>query len=270
MENRYKQFIDTVWDYYQEHARDLPWRQVDQDGGIDSYKVLVSEIMLQQTQAGRVIPKYTEFLRVFPDVHTLAAAPLEEVLRQWSGLGYNRRAKFLWEAAKMIISDYRGVVPDDESGLTSLPGVGINTARAVLAYAWNRPVVFIETNVRTVYIHHFFEDSDAVHDKEILSLATDTVDVEHPREWYWALMDYGTFLKKTVGNRSRRSVHYNKQSTFKGSKRQIRGKIIKMLTAGPVQYQAAQAEINDDRFESVVTDLLTEQLIGRSDDMLHL
>ena len=270
METRYQQFTETVWNYYKENARDLPWRLTDPDGSLDPYKILVSEIMLQQTQAPRVVPKYAEFLGIFPDVKTLAAAPLEKVLLHWSGLGYNRRAKFLWQAAQMAVNIYKGKIPDDEVGLVSLPGVGTNTARAVLAYAFNRPVTFIETNIRTVYIHHFFEDSDAVHDKEILSLVDSTLDTEHTREWYWALMDYGTFLKKTVGNGSRRSAHYTKQSAFAGSKRQIRGKIIKILTSGPGQYQSIKEEIDDDRFEAVIADLLNEQLIKQSDDILHL
>lgn len=270
MEHRYQQFIETVWDHYHKNSRDLPWRQIDSHGHIDAYKVLVSEIMLQQTQVQRVIPKYTEFLSVFPDIHTLANAPLEKVLMQWSGLGYNRRAKFLWEAAKMVQTEYKGVLPSDEPGLVTLPGVGVNTARAVLAYACNQPVAFIETNVRTVYIYHFFQDKTAVHDRDILQLVTDTLDAEHPREWYWALMDYGTFLKKTAGNSTRQSAHYTKQSTFAGSKRQIRGRIIKILTNGPADYKDIKKEINDDRFEAVVADLLSEQLVTRSGDTLHL
>lgn len=270
MENRYQYFIETVWEYYRENARQLPWREIDSTGRIDTYKVLVSEIMLQQTQAQRVIPKYTDFLTVFPDVTALASAPLEDVLRQWSGLGYNRRAKFLWEAAKMVVRTYGGVVPDYEPELVSLPGVGVNTARAVLAYAFNRPVSFIETNIRTVYIHHFFEDSDVIHDREIMPLVSDTVDPENPREWYWALMDYGTYLKKTAGNGSRRSTHYTKQSTFVGSRRQIRGKIIKILTSGPSPYQDVKTEINDDRFDAVIADLVNEQLIKQTSGTLHL
>lgn len=270
MESRCGQFTEIVWNYYQENGRDLPWRQTDPEGNLDPYKVLVSEIMLQQTQAPRVIPKYAEFLNVFPDANSLAAASLDQVLQRWSGLGYNRRAKFLWQSAQMVVEIYQGKVPDDESKLVSLPGVGTNTARAVLAYAFNIPVTFIETNIRTVYIHHFFEDSYAVDDKKILALVESTVDKQHPREWYWALMDYGTFLKKTVGNGSRRSAHYTKQSVFIGSKRQIRGKIIKILTNGPCKYQDLNVEINDDRFKAVIADLLNEQLMKQTGDILHL
>ena len=270
MNDQLREFIEIVWDFYHKNSRDLPWRHVDGNDQIDPYKILVSEIMLQQTQAQRVIPKYLDFLRVFPDVQSLAAAPLEAVLLPWSGLGYNRRAKFLWQAAQTVVNDFDGQGPASDSELTSLPGVGVNTARAVLAYAYNQPVTFVETNIRTVYIHHFFQGAEAVHDKELLPFIVDTVDHEHPREWYWALMDYGTFLKKTVGNGSRYSTHYVKQSKFEGSKRQIRGRVIKLLTAGPHDYESVKQEIADDRFEAVLSDLTTEGLVGRSGNILHL
>lgn len=270
MDDHLREFVEIVWDYYHKNSRDLPWRHVDSTGHIDPYKILVSEIMLQQTQAQRVIPKYLEFLRVFPDVQSLAAAPLEAVLVQWSGLGYNRRAKFLWQAAQAVVSDHGGRVPESEAGLTALPGVGVNTARAVISYAYNQPVSFIETNIRTVYIHHFFQDAEAVHDKELLPIVAATVDHEHPREWYWALMDYGTFLKKTIGNGSRYSAHYAKQSKFEGSKRQVRGKIIKLLTSGPQEYEHVKQEVADDRFEAVLSDLIAEGMVGRSGGVLHL
>lgn len=270
MEQSYQDFNDAVWQYYHEHGRELPWRQVDQDGLIDPYYVLVSEIMLQQTQAQRVIPKYEAFLLAFPTVQTLAAASLDTVLAQWNGLGYNRRAKFLWQAAQRVVDVHGGIMPSDEAGLVALPGVGVNTARAVLAYAYNQPVVFVETNIRTVFIHHFFEEESSVHDKAILELVAETVDKEHPREWYWALMDYGTHLKKTVGNLSRSSKHYTKQTTFAGSKRQVRGQIIKRLIDGPKSYEALQREIDDDRFAAVVDDLLREELIRQTGIKLHL
>lgn len=270
MTNSLHEFVEIVWDYYHANGRDLPWRHVDDSGRIDPYKILVSEIMLQQTQAQRVIPKYLDFLRNFPDVQSLAAAPLEAVLVQWSGLGYNRRAKFLWQAAQAVVNDHDGKVPESEAGLTALPGVGVNTARAVITYAYNQPVPFIETNIRTVYIHHFFQDTEMVHDKQLLPIVTETIDHEHPREWYWALMDYGTFLKKTVGNGSRYSAHYAKQSKFEGSKRQVRGKIIKLLTSGPREHDSVKLEVADDRFDIVLSDLVAEGMVGRSGKMLHL
>jgi A/G-specific adenine glycosylase len=225
---------------------------------------MVSEIMLQQTQAARVIPKYQEFLTLFPTVQSLAAASLADVLKAWSGLGYNRRAKFLWQAAGQI----KNTFPDTLDDLVALPGVGVNTAGAILAYSFNQPVVFIETNIRSVYIHHFFEDRRDVHDTEILPIVKVTLDKEHPREWYWALMDYGVYIKNTVGNTSRNSKHYTKQSTFAGSRRQIRGQIIKLLSERPVSDEEIRNIISDIRLDEVLNDLTKEQLI-RLDGYLY-
>lgn len=128
-------FQDTVWDYYRRHGRhDLPWRQPQTTGQFTAYPIVVSELMLQQTQVNRVIPKYEHFLQAFPTVKRLAAAPLSEVLTLWSGLGYNRRAKFLWQLAQRVVDDYKGTFPRELSSLVALPGIGPNTAGAVLAY----------------------------------------------------------------------------------------------------------------------------------------
>ncbi len=250
-------FQQVVWDYYHQHGRDLPWRHAEQDGTFDPYKIMVSEIMLQQTQAARVIPKYHEFLGLFPTVQDLAKAPLSAVLTAWSGLGYNRRAKFLWQAAGHVDDTF----PDTIEELVKLPGVGVNTAAAIAAYSFNQPVSFIETNIRTVYIHHFFADRVDVHDKELLEIVAATVDQEHPREWYWALMDYGVHLKATVGNTARNSRHYAKQSAFEGSKRQVRGQVIRILTKGPIGLQDLANEIPDTRLGIVLDDLVREGLI---------
>jgi A/G-specific adenine glycosylase len=185
------EFLEILWKFYAQSGRgSLPWRQPEPDDSFDPYKIMVSELMLQQTQVARVIPKYQSFLEQFPDVQSLAMADLSDVLRVWQGLGYNRRAKFLWQAAGAI--DVLGNFPTTYEELVKLPGIGSNTAGAILAYACNQPVVFVETNVRTVYIHHFFADRIDIHDREILSLVGQTLDREHPREFYWAVMDYGS------------------------------------------------------------------------------
>lgn len=271
---------DAVWAYYETHGRnELPWRILDADGQIDPYHVMVSEIMLQQTQVGRVIPKYQTFLARFPDVQSLAHAPLADVLTMWSGLGYNRRAKFLWQAAQMIVNDYNGAFPKTALELVKLPGIGINTAGAIVAYAFDRPVTFIETNVRTVLIHHFFADEADVTDKQLLPLlqqimdniVSDAIVGRTPRTWHWALMDYGTHLKQTVGNMNRQSKTYVKQSTFKGSKRQVRGQILKILgETGRQNFLALQKDIVDERLESVLNDLIREEFISLKDEHYHL
>lgn len=259
-------FKQVVWDYYLDFGRDLPWRNAEADGSFDPYKIMVSEIMLQQTQAARVIPKYISFIARFPTTKILAKAPLADVLAEWSGLGYNRRAKYLWQAAQAIQDTF----PNTNDDLVKLPGIGKNTAGAIMAYAFNKPIVFIETNVRTVYIHHFFGDQLGIDDKELIPLIEATLDREQPREWYWALMDYGVFLKATVGNTARNSKHYTKQSMFKGSKRQIRGQVIRILTDGPITLQELEAQIVDERLPSVVRDLLHEGLIQQDDKLLSL
>ena len=257
-------FVETVWQYYRAHGRhDLPWRRFEADGQ-DAYRVLVSELMLQQTQVSRVIPKFGHFMRQFPTVTTLANAPLAEVLAAWSGLGYNRRAKFLWQAAGVIVRDYGGRLPDTLQELIALPGIGANTAGALLAYAYNKPAVFVETNIRTVFIYHFLATKEQVHDKEIADLVARTLQ-DSPREWYWALMDYGTHLKQTVGNLSTLSKHYTKQSAFRGSKRQIRGQVLRLLTAKPQLFEELKQHIQDERLSVVLKDLHREGFIQTSE-----
>lgn len=268
----YDEFNEILWDYYAKNARDtLPWRIREQNGEFDAYKIIVSEIMLQQTQVGRVIPKYAEWLTLFPTVQVLAAAPLADVLVAWSGLGYNRRAKFLHEAAKQIVQKHGGVVPKTQTELIGLPGIGVNTAGAVLAYAYNQPAIFIETNVRTAFLYYFYPNVGDVPDSEITKLVSQAIDTENPREWYWALMDMGTYIKKTYGNFAKNSKHHVKQSTFKGSNREIRGKIIKILVAqGALPFTELSKEITDSRLAKVLAVMQNEGLITRGKGIISL
>jgi A/G-specific adenine glycosylase len=261
------EFQEIVWEHYRLHGRDLPWRVPESDSKFDPYKILVSEIMLQQTQANRVIPKYESFLKRFPTVKALAEAPLSAVLAEWNGLGYNRRAKYLHEAAKHFVSKDGPWKLED---LTACKGIGPNTAAAVVVYSYNQPITFIETNIRTVFIHYFFKDKEGVHDKEILSLVEEALDREHPREWYWALMDYGVYTKATVGNASRTSKHYAKQSKFEGSKRQLRGQVLRLLKDKDYPYADMKELIPDERLEAVLKDLTQEGLVTEEAGVLHL
>ena len=217
-------FQKIVYEHYCRHGRVLPWRRTK-----NPYRILVSEVMLQQTQVARVIPKYKTFLKEFPTSHALARATLADVLRVWQGLGYNRRGKFLHKAAKMIEDYFCGRFPNTADEIETLPGIGQYTARAVATFAYNAPEVFIETNIRTVFLYHFFRDKTDVSDKTILPYIEETLDRKNPRDWYWALMDYGAWLKKEHGNANRRSAHYTKQSKFEGSNRQLRGLIIEAV-----------------------------------------
>jgi len=255
------QFVQMVWEYYGEHGRDLPWRHTT-----DPYRILVSEIMLQQTQVDRVKVKYTEFLKRFPNIQTLADASIADVLAVWSGLGYNRRALYLKKTAEIIVDKYDGIVPRDRVLLHSFPGIGSNTAGAILAYSFNDPVVFIETNIRRVFLHHFFSDQVAIDDKEIIPLIEQTLPDERAREWYWALMDYGTYLAITVVNPNQRSKHYNKQSKFEGSRRQLRGILLRELADGSKSFarlRAISPEFTEDMLQKVLADLETEGFIVR-------
>ncbi len=260
-------FQQTVWAYYRAHKRALPWRKEPAP-----YFVLVSELMLQQTQVVRVHQKFAMFIRTFPTIQDLASATLADVLKVWTGLGYNRRAKFLWDSARMIVADFGGNVPRSQHDLTKLPGVGPNTAGAILAYAFNEPAVFIETNIRTAFIHHFFNDNaGAISDDALRQLVAQALPVENPREWYYALMDYGTHLKATVGGQLHRVKGYQTQSRFEGSKRQVRGQVLKQL----LQYkQLGDTDlallIPDERLIEVCQSLQKEGLIGYRGGKWHL
>ena len=221
-------FRRLVYAVYEREGRsDLPWRQTR-----DPYRIMVSEIMLQQTQVARVRGKYAEFLAAFPDPAALAAATLQEVLALWQGLGYNRRGMALKRAAEEIVARFGGVVPDSPEELRSLPGIGPYTAGAVAAFAFGRPETFIETNIRTVYLHLLFAGRHGIPDREILPLVGATLDRERPREWYYALMDYGALLKQGSANPGRRSAHHVRQSPFKGSNREVRSRLLRAILAG--------------------------------------
>lgn len=264
-------FQHLVLDYYHAHGRhDMPWRQPDAKGEFDPYKIWISEIMLQQTQVSRVIPKFESFIARFPDIHSLARAPLADILTEWVGLGYNRRAKFIWQAAQLVANELDGVFPKTLDGLVALPGIGTNTAGAIMAYAYNESVVFIETNIRTVFIYHFFADQDAVTDKELLPIITKSIPADNPREWYWALMDYGSYIKATQGNASRQSKHHVKQSAFEGSRRQLRGAIIKQLMLGDLTYAELQDMYDDNRLLSVLQDLVSEGFVTDKNNIYTL
>lgn len=235
--------------FYKKNKRaHLPWRKTR-----DPYKILVSELMLQQTQVARVIPKYDAFLKKFPTWQKLANAFLSDVLKEWQGLGYNRRAKYLHEAAKIVSSKevlrsgeiYR--TPSRKASasqfttkfLESLPGIGPYTARAISVFAYNRPEVFIETNIRTVFMHHFYKGESFVNvkvdDKDLLPLIERELKKSNmePRDFYAALMDYGSHLKKSGIRINNKSKHYTKQSRFEGSRRQKQAaKLRKLLAKG--------------------------------------
>lgn len=224
--DNYQQFKNIVMEHYGEHGRHhLPWR-INQS----PYYVLVSEIMLQQTQVDRVIPFFETWMETFPTVEKLAHAKQSDVLRLWKGLGYNSRALRLQKCTQTIISDHSGVIPSDYKKLLGLPGVGPYTAGALMNFAFNVWTPLIETNIRRIFIYHFFKDDVGVSDVDIMDRIEQVGYAEEPRIWCAALMDYGSTLPKIIKhNPNTKSKHYTKQSTFAGSDRQIRGVILDIL-----------------------------------------
>lgn len=258
-------FREIVWQKGRELYRDMPWRETE-----SPYAILVSEMMLQQTQVERVIPKFHQFMEAFPTISEVASAPLADVLVAWSGLGYNRRAKYLHEAARHIVAQ-GGTFPLSVAELTLLPGVGKNTASAVCAYAYNQPVAFVETNIRSVYFHHYFSHASQVSDAELLAVVARTVDHDNPRQWYWALMDYGAFLKKQGAGQLSKSAHYKKQAPLKGSVREMRGAILRALAQTDMDAQTLRRTVaGDERFEKALAGLLRDGLVEQRGIRLQL
>lgn len=263
-----RKFRSVIYGYYRKHRRDFPWRRTD-----DPYHILVSEIMLQQTQVTRVAEKFGDFIGSFPTVEALAAAPLSRVLAEWQGMGYNRRARYLHEMAATVMSAHGGAVPDDPDALAKLPGIGRATAASICAFAFNRPTVFIETNIRAVFIHFFFHGKQKVSDSEILPLAEAALDRKKPHHWYSALMDYGAMLKRRQPNPSRKSAHHKKQKPFEGSRRQLRGMVLRALLEHPgVTTRRLSAVLGrpEDEVAAVVDGLVREKLVSAKGRSLFL
>lgn len=259
---------NAIWTYHASSRRSFPWREV-----VTPYRVVISEVMLQQTQTYRVEPKFNLFVERFPDFKSLANASFEEVLRLWKGLGYNRRAQNLQKIAQLLHEQYQGIVPNDPVLLQALPGIGVATAASILTFTYDIPMVFLETNIRTVLIYLFFDVSRQIHDKELMPLAAKLVDQSRPREWYYALMDIGVVLKKQVGNLARLSKSYAKQSRFVGSRRQIRGKILEyLLTAGALTVGELEVLVCDpgQRTRDVIEELLAEKFLETANGVLSL
>jgi A/G-specific adenine glycosylase len=257
-----KKFRRVVWQHYKKNGRKLPWRD-----NTNPYWVLISEVMLQQTQVARGLVKFPEFISRFPDLTSLAQATTAEVLTAWQGLGYNRRALYLKRTAEIISKFHDGKIPNDIEILKRFPGIGPNTAASILTFAFNEPCVFIETNVRTVFLDRFFPNEENISDAQLMPFIVEALDKKNPREWYWALMDYGTFLKKEQGNSSRRSRHYTKQTKFEGSLRQLRGHVVRLFLKHKKLSIEKIQQLSPDKtqatIEQVVGQLLSEGFIEK-------
>jgi len=261
-------FREAVYNHYREFRRDFPWRETT-----DPYCILVSEVMLQQTGVERVRGRYPQFIASFPGFPDLAEAPLSEVLRAWNGLGYNRRAQNLHRTAKIVGAEYGGRLPAEESLLVSLPGIGKATAASILAFAYNRPSLLIETNIRRLFLHWFFPLREVVPDKEILALVSATLDRGNPRDWYYALMDLGYHLRSINPDPNKRSVHYHRQAKFRGSDREIRGRIISaLLRESSMEKSGLQAAVMADgeRVSAICDKMVREGLLAKEGERFRI
>ncbi len=269
-------FCQLVWDKGAELYRDLPWRNTR-----DPYEVLVSEVMLQQTQVARVLVRWERFLGRFPTVDALASASTADVVDEWQGMGYNRRALALKRCADECAAQYGGTIPGEFDALLALPGIGPATAAGVRAFAFDAPGVYLETNVRTVFLHELFPVQCDVSDKQIAPLVKEACPHENVRGWYYALLDYGAYLKRTTVNPSRRSKEYTRQNKFEGSRRQKRAEIVRLVLAVPgigaeqvfedlndFERRAGRDGVTQDYFEGLLADLQKEGFFSREDDGL--
>ena len=290
-------FQRAILSWYKTNRRDLPWRNTK-----DPYKILVSEVMLQQTQVTRVIPKYKEFLKAFPTLESLAKTSDKKLLKTWAGLGYWRRALNLKEAARILVSaqatkfltsprrrfstlakrkspraqnpksrgdfEVRSLESLSPSDLESLPGIGPYTARAVSCFAFGNAEAFLDTNIRRVYLHFFFPKRKDIPDEEILKIAEKAVWKKNPREWHYALFDYGATVLKNSGA-NRRSRHYAKQSKFEGSFRSFRTKVVNFLLSqkqNNTPQKTIKALLKESPYptEKIISSLLKDRLIKQS------
>jgi A/G-specific adenine glycosylase len=259
-------FQAVIRDYYREHGRVFPWRETS-----DPYRIIVSEFMLQQTQTSRVVEKYIEFITAFPDVFQLAKSPFREVLRVWQGLGYNRRALALHKTAGEIAERYHGRVPDDPVLLRQLPGVGEYTANAMMAIAFNKPAIVIDTNIRAVYLYFFFREAETVGKNDIVPFVEATLDRNSPREWYYGLFDYGSMLKRE--NKDLEAGKRRKQSAFRGSDREVRSNILRLLLDIEIMTEdqlLASLPSDNERVRRLVTQLYGEGLIDYDDGVIRI
>ena len=266
--------------------RDLPWRRTT-----DPYEIWVSEVMLQQTQVSRVDGRWQRWLERFPSVDALAAAQAADVLAEWQGMGYNRRALALHRAAQTVASEYGGVFPADARSLEALPGIGPATAAGILAFAYDLPGVYLETNVRAVFLHELFPGAVGVPDRELVPLVRATCPAgsddphDDPRTWYYALLDYGYELKRSGHNAARRSATHVRASKFEGSRRQKRAELVRLLLAArdagapgatadelaagltAVEREAGRDEVDLALVESILADLAKEGFCAQEGEL---
>jgi A/G-specific adenine glycosylase len=267
-EKKVTEFQRMIFSWWESHRRDLPWRKTH-----DPYRILISEVMLQQTQVSRVLPKYEEFLTLFPDVQVLAGATVASVLRAWKGMGYNRRALYLHKTAQVVMSEHKGVFPMIESELLKLPGLGIYTVRALLVFAYKKDVAMVDTNVRQIITHYFFSG-----EKQSATVVQKIADSLVPKglswEWHQALMDYGALAMSRIKPKSPQSR--KKAIPFRESNRFYRGRIMDLLRENTREENELVYEIatrynkSEDLVEVILEGLVSEGLVVKKSTKISL
>ena len=271
-------FTQRVWQQGERLYRDLPWRNTR-----DPYAILVSEVMLQQTQVSRVLGRWERWIETFPTARALAVAPVTPVLELWQGMGYNRRALNLKRSAEEVVARFGGQVPQGRGELLSLPGVGPATAAGVRAFAFCQPGVYLETNVRTVFLHELYQGRDKVPDKELEPLVAATCPEAgaRVRSWYYALLDYGAHLKRTLPNPSRRSAQHTRQSAFAGSHRQKRAYLLRRVLEAPAstgqladdlsqaERSAGRPALSEEQVAAIMGELAREGFVEQAGGLWH-
>lgn len=259
-------FQSLIFSWWEKNRRDLPWRKTR-----DPYRILVSEVMLQQTQVLRVLPKYAEFIKAFPTVDDLANASTAKILKVWKGMGYNRRAVYLKRTAEAVVADYQGKFPDSELLLTKLPGVGTYTARAIMVFAFGKNVAMVDTNIRQIFTHFFFNGLPQK-EKLIQELADKLVPVGKSWAWHQALMDYGAIALPRNRPEQRRGTPV----PFRESNRFYRGRIIDVLRKLPISENKLLSDLvkqygkTRDDYKKIIAGLIKDGLVTRRGTILLL
>lgn len=247
-----ERFQQRVLSYYAQKGRELPWRETT-----DPYSILVSEVMLQQTQVDRVVPRYRNWLEKWPSVESLAGASRTEVLKEWMGLGYNSRAVRLHETAKVIVDQFNGNVLEALENHRQLPGIGPYTARAVEIFSANKDSAAVDTNIRRILIHEFSLKNPSDH--ELQSLAEVCLPRGRSRDWHNALMDYGSLV---VTSRRTGIAPKTKQSRFEGSDRQVRAKVLRLLLDKQASFEELHKKTDaGDRLRKILEQMVKEDLL---------
>ena len=258
-----QEFQKKVFSFYQKNKRDLPWRKTT-----DPYKILLSELMLQQTQVNRVILFYEKWITRWTTIDALASATRSEVLQAWMGLGYNSRAINLHKTAQKIVTEFDRDVLEAMKQYEEIPGVGRYTSQAVQIFSTNADFVTVDTNIRRIFIKEF-NLPEKVSDKELWKLAEKCLPIGKSRDWHNALMDYGALhlTSKKTGIKPK-----TQQSRFEGSDRQLRARVLRILLQGDESLTNMSRTLNvaSSWLQRILEKLVSEEIISKKNNRYYL